>query len=531
MLIRMACQRCRKKRAKCDDGQAPCKRCDEAGEGRVYDHPRRKSKDDLRAEIDSLRRYNEEHDRLLRAICSINDVEVSNAFIQDLVEGTKSHQAILQELAHLNGENGRGSSDGGDFDTGPGGSCSPSLPFDDASHAQTDRWTCARCTVASVRQILDALLTWDYLPFCLMCKDPFFRDYCSGSSRYCSSALVNALIALATRVVHEISDEAESPGPGFKTGRSANLPDIQAIGILSLYQITCGREAEAQALADSFAARIVNLCPQEPLMGSEAEKYAKVWATSILRLTTGQVFTMSTSCKLQDDSIFLDQSACSAEYLFGGQCGSGTTPDPALKARGSQLRNLQLIPARVFQLTEWVYKLLSSATHTPNGRFDTAEVMAVYTECLDWYEGFFSLPKTGGSDTPFVLFIHMYYQFCLLCLFRPLANLVLADSDVRPREICLQAADSILTLSQPYSRLFTLRRVSPFVPYFLSLATISDVSSVDGFSTYQDVSPSPTAAKVPIMAHASQLLAEMSSNRRMASSIEKMLRGYLTELW
>ncbi|KAM4066774.1 hypothetical protein HRG_000804 [Hirsutella rhossiliensis] len=337
---------------------------------------------------------------------------------------------------------------------------SPSLPFDDASHAQTDRWTCAGCTVASVRQILDALLTWDYLPFCLMCKDPFclmckdpfFRDYCSGSSRYCSSALVNALIALATRVVHEISDEAESPGPGFKTGPSANLPDIQAIGILSLYQITCGREAEAQALADSFAARIVNLCPQEPLMGSEAEKYAKVWATSyrgavslirILRLTTGQVFTMSTSCKLQDDSIFLDQSACSAEYLFGGQCGSGTTPDPALKARGSQLRNLQLIPARVFQLTEWVYKLLSSATHTPNGRFDTAEVMAVYTECLDC----------------------MYYQFCLLCLFRPLANLVLADSDVRPREICLQAADSILTLSQSYSRLFTLD-ASPIRPLF-----------------------------------------------------------------
>ncbi|KAM4056414.1 nitrate assimilation regulatory protein nirA [Hirsutella rhossiliensis] len=383
-------------------------------------------------------------------------------------------------------------------------------------------------------------------------QGPFFRDYCSGSSRYCSSALVNALIALATRVVHEISDEAESPGLAssaeanhFRQGRghypqnrpSANLPDIQAIGILSLYQITCGREAEAQALADSFAARIVNLVLKSP-DGLRGREYAKVWATSILRLTTGQVFTMSTSCKLQDDSIFLDQSACSAEYLFGGQCGSGTTPDPALKARGSQLRNLQLIPARVFQLTEWVYKLLSSATHTPNGRFDTAEVMAVYTECLDWYEGFFSLPKTGGSDTPFVLFIHMYYQFCLLCLFRPLANLVLADSDVRPREICLQAADSILTLSQSYSRLFTLRRVSPFVPYFvcasalkLSLATISDVSSVDGFSTYQDVSPSPTAAKVPIMAHASQLLAEMSSNRRMASSIEKMLRGYLTDLW
>ncbi|KAM4061174.1 putative nitrate assimilation regulatory protein nirA [Hirsutella rhossiliensis] len=455
-----------------------------------------------------------------------------------------------------------------------------SLPFDGASHAQTDRWTRIGWTVASVRQLLDALLTWDYLPFCLMCKDPFLRDYYSGSTRYCSSALVNALLALATRVVHETNNETESPGPGFKcgsktffdeadaiihgTGHSTNLPDIQAIGILSLYQITCGREAEAQALAESFAARIADLCLQEPLEGAEAEEYAKVRATSycgavslirILRLTTGQVFNMSTNHRLQDDSIFLDQSSCRAEYLFGGQCGSGITPDLALDARGSQLRNLQLIPARVFQLTEWVYKL-ASAANTPNGQFGTGEVMAVYTKCLDWYEGFFSLLKTDGSDTPFVLFIHMYYQFCLLCLFRPLANLVLADSDVRPREICLQAAQSILALSQSYSRLFTLGRVSAFVPYFvcasgiagltmestcngialhasqplpprkLSLATDSDVSSVDGFGTYQDVSPSPTAAKLPIMAHASQLLAEMSSNHRMASSAEKMLRGY-----
>ncbi|KAM4061368.1 hypothetical protein HRG_013091 [Hirsutella rhossiliensis] len=419
MLIRMACQRCRKKRAKCDDGQAPCKRCDEAGEGRVYDHPRRKSKDDLRAEIDSLRRYNEEHARLLRAICSINDVEVSNAFIQDLVEGTKSHQAILQELAHLNGENGRGSSDGGEQESSAGSSSS----------------------------ILDEAVC----PHCLSrLPSPTMHRSASGSSDL--STLTEAPKATST--------------PALAAPVSPSLPFDDA----------------SHAQTDRWTC-------------AGCRKYAKVWATSyrgavslirILRLTTGQVFTMSTSCKLQDDSIFLDQSACSAEYLFGGQCGSGTTPDPALKARGSQLRNLQLIPARVFQLTEWVYKLLSSATHTPNGRFDTAEVMAVYTECLDC----------------------MYYQFCLLCLFRPLANLVLADSDVRPREICLQAADSILTLSQSYSRLFTLRRVSPFVPYFLSLATISDVSSVDG-----------------------QLLAEMSSNRRMASSIEKMLRGYLTELW
>lgn len=154
----------------------------------------------------------------------------------------------------------------------------------------------------------------------------------------------------------------------------------------------------------------------------------------------------------------------------------------------------------------------------------------------------------------------MYYQFALLCLFRPVANLVLADSDIRPREILLQAAQSILALSQSYSGLFTLGRVSAFVPYFVcasgiagirmestlsssamagsqllpprrsSLATSSDISSADGFGSYQEVLTSPTAAKMPIAVHARQLLAEMSFKNRVASCAENMLHAYASSV-
>ncbi|KJZ68374.1 hypothetical protein HIM_12234 [Hirsutella minnesotensis 3608] len=627
--IRMACQRCRKKRAKCD-GEAPCKRCVEAGEPCVYDNTRRESKDDLRAEIDRLRKCNEENDRLLRAIYAIKDVDASNSFLRHLVEGTKSRRALLQELAHVDvGINGRrprrcvaapesvagastaaledavcphclspittpsmhpSPSDSSEFsgyahtsraDSTPALATPVSLAsfaFDDCSNAHSDPWTRAGWSVASVRQLLDALLTWDYLPFCLVCRDPFFRDYYSGSTRYCSSALVNALLALATRVVNEDTHEAQSPGSGWSrskaffdeaeailhsTGLSDNLPDIQALGILALYQITCGREAEAQELAESFAARIGELCLSEPLLGAEAEEYSKARATSycgavslirILRMTTGQGFNLSVNLVLQDDSIYLDQPSFRPSYLYASHNGTAA-PDLALNARGSPLHDLQLIPARVFQLTEWVYKLLS-VNHLPNGRYNLNGVMAVYTKCLDWYERFFSLLKADGSDTPFVLFIHMYYQFCLLCLFRSFSNMVLAESDIQPRDICLQAAQSILVLSQSYNRLFTLRRVSAFVPYFvcasglaglmldppcddhptalphsippskLSLKSESD-SDMDGYGLYQSGPPSPTAGKMPIVSLASHLLAEMSSNHRVTSSAEKMLQGEL----
>ncbi|KJZ68989.1 hypothetical protein HIM_11616 [Hirsutella minnesotensis 3608] len=550
MQIRMACRRCRKKRAKCD-GQAPCKRCVEADEGCGYDNTRCESKDDLRAERDRLRKCNEENERLFLAIYAIKDVDASHAYLQHLVEGTKSRRVILQELAHLDVDNGRlsttnvpapesvagsssasledpvcahcmssisppsirpSTSDSGNFSgyaetskaASTPGLASPislaSFSFDGCSHPQSDRWIRAGWTVASVRQLFDTLMTWDYLPFCLICKDPFLRDYYSGSTRYCSSALVNALLALAIRVVNENIPETQSPGPGWSrskaffdeaeailhsTGPSDNLADIQALGMLSLYEVTCGREAEAQEFAESFAAQIGELCLQEPSLGAEAEEYSKVRATSycgavslirMIRMTTSQVFNSSTDLPLQDDFVFLDQPSFRLEDVYASHCGAGMPSNIDINTRTTPLYDLQLIPARVFQLTEWVYKLLSS-TDLYNGLFNSNAVMAVYTKCLDWYEKIFLLLKTEGIDTPFALFIHMYYQFCLLCIFRPLADLALVDSDVRPREICLQAAESIQMLSKSYNRLFTMKRVSSFIPYFVCASSLAELTT------------------------------------------------------
>ncbi|KJZ68614.1 hypothetical protein HIM_11993 [Hirsutella minnesotensis 3608] len=622
--IRMACWRCRKKRAKCD-GQTPCTRCEDAGEGCVYERKKCESKVDLRAEIDRLRKCNEESDRLLRAIYTVQDVKARNAFIQELVEGSKSRLAILQEMGHMDSENGRRPREGvaqvsnagpsapslevtvcshclsrlpspmihrsasvssnfGSLAEAPERSSTSApatptilspLPLGNTSYSQMNRWTRAGLTVASVRHLFDALLTWDYFPFCLMCKDPFLRDFCSGSNQYCSSSLVNALIALSIRVVNETNKEAVRPGPGWSGSKaffdeaeaiidstvSANLPDIQALGILSLYHISCGRETEAQELAESFAAHITNFRLQEPLMGVEADEYDKVRATSycgavslirILRLTTSQVCNLSMNHILQDDLILLDQ-------FWTFHAASDTAPqgntavDIALDGSTSQLRNVEPIPARLFQLTEWVYKFLST-THLPNGQLDSSEAIAVYAKCLDWYERLFPMLKMDGSDTPFVLFIHMYYQFCLICLLRPFTHLVVADSGIRPHDICLQAAESIIALSQSYSRIFTLRRVSALHPYFIctaglaglamgrtcnnvTLAVARPISSrepsltrkadaeVDGFNTYQQGSSAPSAGKISIVAQTSQLLAEMSANHRVASTVERMLRS------
>ncbi|KJZ69107.1 hypothetical protein HIM_11497 [Hirsutella minnesotensis 3608] len=566
--------------------QDSCDRCEAAGQNCVFDRSRRLSKDDLRAEIQRLKQSNEEQDALLDTLSSRDYRGSYNLVTQDLLDDSKTRQAVFQELVNIKpgkvhhagssverpSQTVSATESGSDMPPAvsprchgtlslpqpqaqplsPSGaansiwsspchsernllveaseadnfaalglrlssvrrwilSTSPSTASDDLSLSRIDKWTRTGWTVGFVQQLLNSLILWDYLPFCLLCKDPFLQDYTAGRDRYCSSALVNALLALATRIIskdqyelqqqdggygsNEISPFAQrwSGGDSFFEEAEAllneepltSLPNIQALGILALYHVSCGREANAKALAEDFAAAMTDLCLREPLVGKQEERYACVRATAycgavsllrILRLTSAQSGTIYANM-VQDDGVSLDQGPGNYETCSGDPLAK-SDPNVVRDAQGLQLSHLQSIPAKIFQLTEWVYKVLaSSQLHSPNTHASVSEVMAVYTKCLDWYQSFFALLKTDESNSPFVLFVHrndseasgsIYYQYCLLCLFRPFMGVVFENLDVQPRQIGLQAAQSIVALSQSYAAIFSQGRTYPFGPYFVS---------------------------------------------------------------
>jgi len=142
--------------------------------------------------------------------------------------------------------------------------------------------------------------------------------------------------------------------------------------------------------------------------------------------------------------------------------------------------NAQLIAANLFQLTEWVYNIILSAEADIYAA--SRDVKDVYERCLGWYKDFFRLLAPDGGRSPFVLFVHMYYHFCLLCAFRPFVSLSLDGVDVYPQEICTQAVHSILALAQSYDDLFTLRRVSGLIPYFICASGLFSLAMEDGGS-------------------------------------------------
>lgn len=171
-------------------------------------------------------------------------------------------------------------------------------PYPDDPVSRADPWTKTGWTVSFIRQLFDNLAMWDYLPLCLFCNSHFLQDYHAGRNRYCSSALVYALLALAYRRTFEGGSQSECPPQGgrvccssvfFEEAESIvlrndssgkSLPDIQALGILAIYQISYGRNAEAFQLIETFKTAATDFCLQEPLIGPTEEFYGVVRATT-----------------------------------------------------------------------------------------------------------------------------------------------------------------------------------------------------------------------------------------------------------
>ncbi|EFY87706.1 putative nitrate assimilation regulatory protein nirA [Metarhizium acridum CQMa 102] len=315
------------------------------------------------------------------------------------------------------------------------------------SHWHQDRWTQIGWTKAHIHHLIDAIFSWDYLPFSLLSHDLFLQSFYSDSNQFCSSALVCAILALACRMVNEDKDDLEvlpSGWIGSKTffdqanaklhkHRSKGLPDIQAIGILALYHLRCGEEVKAQEHAENFIASIKEFHDPDSSARNKGEQYERV----------------------------LDITYCGAVSLSRI---AALTPG----GRNLQMLGMQFISGKIFELTEWVYNFIALArSNTRNG---SRSVRAFYEKCLDWYKELFAYAESDCGRTPFVLFAHIYYHHCLLCAFRPLIGRDMGSTDIRPFMICKETAQSVLALTQSYDDLFTLRRVSELMPYFVCTA-------------------------------------------------------------
>jgi hypothetical protein len=120
-------------------------------------------------------------------------------------------------------------------------------------------WTAITADARLVQHLLALYFCWEYPTFASLSKEHFLKDFMEGRVRFCSSILVNALLALGCRFSSQPSTRAD-PNDIYTSGdhffkecqrlfyeeeSHHTLTTIQALGIMSIREASCGRDSES----------------------------------------------------------------------------------------------------------------------------------------------------------------------------------------------------------------------------------------------------------------------------------------------
>ena len=125
--------------------------------------------------------------------------------------------------------------------------------------APSSTWTNITNDSTLVQHLLALYFCWEYPTFASLSKEHFLRDFQDARHRFCSPILVNALLALGCRFSTQPMTRA-NPNDPYSSGDHFfkeslrlftqetdhhSLTTIQALGIMSIREASCGRDSES----------------------------------------------------------------------------------------------------------------------------------------------------------------------------------------------------------------------------------------------------------------------------------------------
>ncbi|KAL5603955.1 hypothetical protein FOVSG1_006705 [Fusarium oxysporum f. sp. vasinfectum] len=407
-------------------------------------------------------------------------------------------------------------------------------------------WTSITNNTNLILHLLALYFCWEYPIFAPLSKKHFLQDFRDGRHRYCSPLLVNALLALGCRfstnlITRAYSEDPQSAGDHFfkesqrlfdQETDHHSLTTIQALGIMSIREASCGRSSESRYYAGQSIQLAFEMClhrtPDKEDKDELDVQLATFWGAFSLdnasSLVTGSLPNCSYSPHLPSKPAVITDIEASGwvPYIDHGA---------PLQLQYEQPSNERSVYKCLCDLSELVHKSLY-LLHSPRKPLTAQGLLGIYTEYLDWYNRVPDVLRLGHNFTPAVLFAHMYYHFAILLLFRPFVKLRILGSEVSPRDVCLQAANAIQGFITSYSRLYTLKWAPAFVPYFalassiMHLVVMAGTVQINKFDTAVRTDPHLSEAVKQGIAR----FAEMTPCHHIAEQALHLLR-YLAKKW
>jgi Fe-S cluster assembly scaffold protein SufB len=273
------------------DGQSQCGRCVSKEIECIYEIPTRHSKEALREEIDQLRRRQEQNERIFAALASDNEAEI-------VLEQLRNHETpenILKRLdeakaksptredsemmsvsegdrtltaySHQSGQQATGSALGEStiqWARGQGMEhiLGPEFGVEAPSKNRPSgnvTWTEVTSDEELVEHLITLYFCWEYPTFASLSKEHFLEDFREGRQSYCSPILVNSMLAVGCRFstlpsARADPNDSKTAGDHFfaealrildQESNHHKLTTIQALGLMSIREASCGRTSES----------------------------------------------------------------------------------------------------------------------------------------------------------------------------------------------------------------------------------------------------------------------------------------------
>ncbi|KAH8600174.1 fungal-specific transcription factor domain-containing protein [Bisporella sp. PMI_857] len=475
-----ACNECKKKRAKCD-GHNPCARC--AAHGNVtcrYEIPVRASKESLKAEIDNLQAYRQSSQHILDSLASNKQREYILGGLQDGTSVEDISQG-LEKREHLL-----------DSSTVPFPGSEPNLNQQigndiavEDSIQNSRMWTEVTTDTILIEHLISLYFCWEYPIFASLTRRHFLRDFHSGRRRYCSSLLLNAILAVGYQFS---SDSVRSNGCIVAANcfskeaerlleleqELPSLTTIQALSIMSVFEASRGRSEQSAFYCGQAIRMVVELglhmdVDIAHLPSDEREvRRATAWGAFALDHTWSLILRSIPHLSPKGFRA-AKPSVLESEETFDWipYTGEKDSYNTTLQQQGNR-SSVYMALCNLFEVVHNSLYIL----HVPGKVLGSYALIDIYADYLAWHNSLPSAVRQGQNSTPPVFFIHIYYNFAILLLFCPFVRLRMLNSEIVPLEVCIQAAQTITSLFASYIELYSLRRTPCFMPILAMASNI-----------------------------------------------------------
>lgn len=542
--VSTACIACRKRKSKCDGNTPSCAACSSVyGTECVYDpNSDHRRKGVYKEKIDSLKTRNSTLQTLIQAILNASESDVPNLVRQ--IRTCESLDDVADNI--LRQETGMDEDDD-DFDYNPSYTTTTLPTFetelsgkmgelrlengsvrflggtsnliylepteDDEFHGadlltQQDEpltsWTTVTSDTEVIVHLINMYFTWHYPYFTTLSKSLFYRDFLLGKPQgnpkrtvYCSSLLVNAMLALGCHFTNSPKGCADPNDPATKGDaffaeakrlivendeyEKPRLTTIQALCLMSVREAGCGREAKGWVYSGmSFRmAQDMGLNLDSGGMTNNKEVmddkeidarrvtfwgcflFDKCWSNYLGRLPQLPVSNIT----VPKYDVFPDEDA----DIWSPYTDNGISQ---LHSQASRTRTVALQISALCEISSdlLIFFYHPQALERSAGRSQELKKLGELQTRLEAWRR--DLPKElepKEGQLPNVLLMHMFFHLLYIHLFRPFLKYNPSNSPlpshVSPRKLCSQAAASVSKLMRLYKRTYGLRQICNIAVY------------------------------------------------------------------